>query len=316
VILLLQTQTLAPRPCNIDHGGFRTNTDDIGCFGDQNPARDCGSYDHDSDLIYSNGASSPDSLLGSVMVDDDFNFSDCAKDGFTSDGSENPSELSIELDMFHSDTFNEHINSTNEDLHLHVKAAKCDSGSDSDIDSNKCEELILEEDPLYRSHDDYLLPTDDLSDAECEAPPALSEHPAILNAYVHAWANAAYEGVTHDATRNILVSARSTIKTMLGASDPPDNLDLSSMAITLRTLEKCLGVDPDHLITYYALCQTCFKPYHPSNLSDMDDPSCTCDGCTDTIFEVKSLSSGVQKWVLYKTMPVASVRKALQNFMK
>jgi len=48
----------------------------------------------------------------------------------------------------------------------------------------------------------------------------------------------------------------------------------------------------------------------------MDYPNCTRDGCANTIFEVKSLSSGVQKWVPHKTMPVASVRKALQNFMK
>jgi hypothetical protein len=190
------------------------------------------------------------------------------------------------------------------------------SDLDSDLDSDYgFGERLLEDDPLYRARDSFI--NENLGeDDEKDPPPALSEHPAILNAYVHAWANAAYKGATHEATRSFLISAKSTIKTMLGNNDPPDNLDLSRMATTLRTLEKRLGVDPDELITYFVLCHSCFKCYHPSEINNLETATCTRPGCSDLIFDTKLNSSGVAKRIPRKTMPAASLKKALARMLK
>ena len=145
-------------------------------------------------------------------------------------------------------------------------------GSPADIpypsDEEDEDELIIEDDPLFRSRETIFqdIPESDSEDEDdTPLPPALSEHPALRNAYVHVFVDAAYHGPTHESVKSSLTSTLSTIRTMLAGDDSPVDLDLDNMARTLRTVEKRLGVNPDKIITYYFLCPDCWKVYHPSH---------------------------------------------------
>ena len=79
---------------------------------------------------------------------------------------------------------------------------------------------------------DHIHPKKDNNlDGESDIPPAMSEHPALRNAYVHAFVNASYRGATHESVKSMLTSTHSTIHTMLAdvAVYPPE-LDLDNMA--------------------------------------------------------------------------------------
>ena len=152
------------------------------------------------------------------------------------------------------------------------------------------DKLDIEDDLLFRSRETIFQDTPD-SDSDNEddtpLPPALSEHPALQNAYVHVFVDAAYHGATHKNVKSSLTSTHSTIKTMLSGNDPPVNLDLDNMAWTLRTVEKQLGVNPNKIIMYYFLCPDCWKVYHPLQLKKLGASSCITEDCLGILYTSK-----------------------------
>ncbi|RDB29932.1 hypothetical protein Hypma_014071 [Hypsizygus marmoreus] len=188
---------------------------------------------------------------------------------------------------------------------------------DSDASDN---EYDLLNDPLYRSRSDIFDVQDTAGAASGESsdstplPPAFSEHPALRNAYVHAFVNAAYKGSTHSQTKDVLTSIHSSITSVLRSNTSPSDLDLHCMARTLRTVEKRLSVDPDDLIIYCILCPQCWKVYKPETLSTLD-VHCTTRRCNGLLYSVKRTASGTMKKTPFRTMPVASLRKAIGNML-
>jgi len=186
----------------------------------------------------------------------------------------------------------------------------------SDDEEDK-DELVIEDDPLFRSRETIFQDIHE-SDSEDEddnpLPPALSEHPALRNAYVHVFVDAAYRGATHESVKLSLTSTLSTIKTMLAGNDPPADLDLDNMARTLRTVEKRLGVNPDKIITYYFLCPDCWTVYHPSQLKNLGAPSCIAEDCSGILYTTKRTASRAEKRTPRKVMPSVSLVKTLSHF--
>lgn len=194
-----------------------------------------------------------------------------------------------------------------------------DTTEDEQDPSSDEDDLVVDNDPLYQSRaamfDDASENGSEGSDEDASAlPPAFSEHPALRNAYVHAFVNAAYRGGTHESVKSSLTSTHSTIRTMLAGAPPPDNLDLHNMACTLRTVEKHLGVNPNRLLTYYFLCPECWKVYHPKYLRELQTPSCTKDFCSGILYTSKRTASQTEKRTPCKVMPSASLIKALEHF--
>ena len=145
---------------------------------------------------------------------------------------------------------------------------------------------------LFSLLDEYLLAgTDDLDDGDPDSsvPPAFDEHPAIRNAYVHAFVLGAFHGCSQAVVRQHLVAQRGSLLDSL--KDRPDDedsiklrADLAKMAMTLRSVEKRLRVDPDSNIIYYALCPTCWARYTMLEISEMDGDRCTqTRGCSATL---------------------------------
>ena len=194
-------------------------------------------------------------------------------------------------------------------------------GSPADIpypsDEEDEDELIIEDDPLFRSRETIFqdIPESDSEDEDdTPLPPALSEHPALRNAYVHVFVDAAYHGATHESVKSSLTSTLSTIRTMLAGDDSPVDLDLDNMARTLRTVEKRLGVNPDKIITYYFLCPDCWKVYHPSQLKKLGASSCITEDCSGILYTSKRTASRAEKRTPRKVMPSVSLVKVLSHF--
>jgi len=228
---------------------------------------------------------------------------------------ETPPELLLDLDsdsdcstlLEHQDLSSYHEDSTgNEDFESNLP----------DL-SDEEDGINIEQDPLFLSRDTVYNNTDDDNDGDdSNIPAAMLEHPALRNAYVHAFVDAAYRGATHESVKSMLTSTHSTIRTMLAdvAISPP-GLDLDNMARTLRTVERRLGVDPDKIITYYFLCPDCWKVYHPSHLSNLKSPMCTARNCSATIYTTKRTANKLEKRTPCKVMPSASLEKALQHLL-
>lgn len=200
---------------------------------------------------------------------------------------------------------------------------------DSDIDSSDGstgpedgdEGLDIHLDPLYCTNsaifEPYLPdePTPNGNETRQNLPPAFYEHPVLRNAYIHVFVNSAYRGATHAQVQDSLTSTRSTIITMLEGKFPPEGLDLDNMARTLRTVENRLGVNPDDLITYFILCPECWHVYHPSELSKLETPQCRKKHCNGVLYKVKRTTSGTDKRTPIRSMPAASIKKAIANLL-
>ncbi|KAG2123991.1 hypothetical protein DEU56DRAFT_692148, partial [Suillus clintonianus] len=123
-------------------------------------------------------------------------------------------------------------------------------------------------------------------------PPALSEHRALLNGYVHVFANAACRCATHADAEETLTLLHSTITSCYPSGISPElQSDLASMARTLRTVEKRLGVDTEKIVTTYILCPSCWQMYHPSELPTMQSQLCTAPGCSAALFRLKRMTA-------------------------
>ncbi|KAG2338157.1 hypothetical protein BDR05DRAFT_952144 [Suillus weaverae] len=171
---------------------------------------------------------------------------------------------------------------------LYFPSSSDDESADSDSNTSSHQDSDEEHnswnpegDPEYQPNDNIFTDDNDDNNNDMLVPPALSEHHALLNGYIHVFINAAYKCTTHLASNESLTLLHSTIKSCYPNGLPPD-LDLDSMARTLRTVEKQLGVSTDTLITNYVLCPSCWK---------------------------------ITKRVPFKVMPVTSLKMALARLL-
>jgi len=142
------------------------------------------------------------------------------------------------------------------------------------LDEDKGKEI--EEDPDFVSRDRLFAESDDLENIEgdlTEIPPAIDEHSVIRNAYINIFASAAFGSATHAQCQDNLIAQHSTISALEDPHNPIEGLE--SMARTLSTLERRLGVNPDAHITYFFLCPDCWKQHHPNELAKLESSQCT-----------------------------------------
>ncbi|CDO77902.1 hypothetical protein BN946_scf184624.g1 [Trametes cinnabarina] len=177
-----------------------------------------------------------------------------------------------------------------------------DSGSSAGSGSESCsnaEGFSLVDDPLY-------VPAEDLCLSDCEnaetssywkEPPAFSEHPFLRKAYIDAFILGTFYGGTQEAVKHQLTSAYEDYVLFVETSGVPIP-GLENMARTLRTAERCLGIDPDELIVYYYLCNVCFGRHHPSTIPHLDSPSCTKLDCGGALYTTKVLANVLQRYFL------------------
>jgi hypothetical protein len=196
------------------------------------------------------------------------------------------------------------------------------SDSDEEPERSKDEQDLLD-DPLFRGRGLIFGEEDesrgeDMEDDEedpDDLPPAFQEHPAIRNAYIRAFLLASLKGATHAAVQIHLEGVAVGLRSAMAQSTDVEFAGLDTMARTLATAERRLGISTDQFITYFFLCNVCWAIHHPSELADLAEPICGKDGCSGCLYTVKRLSSGVIKRTPTKILPYVRPKKAIQHLL-
>ncbi|KAI0372088.1 hypothetical protein BV20DRAFT_1034933 [Pilatotrama ljubarskyi] len=182
---------------------------------------------------------------------------------------------------------------------------------------------VADDDPLYASLEDLygegpaserLDPSEPRTTAG-ELAPAFREHPMVCHAYVEAFVAVAFNGATHDLASYMLVCARARLASITrwtGYEIP----GLATMAVTLRTAERRLGINPDNHITYYVLCDICWAHHHPHVLKDLPhNGRCLDADCPGTLFTTKQLSDGRRRRIPVKVLSATSPKASIQRML-
>lgn len=155
----------------------------------------------------------------------------------------------------------------------------------------------------------------DIDKEDDETVDSLAEiHPAIINTYIRAFVSATFKGATHDAVSILLDGARLQLH---GAIRDAPNLHypgLSDFARTLPTVERRLGLSTEQFITYYFLCDECWEPHHPKELST-SLPVCEEHECSGTLYTTKRLTDGSIKRTPTKILSYVNPQKAIQKLL-
>lgn len=153
---------------------------------------------------------------------------------------------------------------------------------------------------------------DDIRSVQDLAPPAFEEDPILRNIYIRAYVQAAFHGATHSDIANLLADQKATLLAL--CSREGFDLDLSKMALTLRTVERRLGLSVDDQIIYYFICPACWDVHRPSTLSELESSICGKAGCTGELY-AESLKDGQRKRTPTKILPYASLSGYIRRML-
>lgn len=197
------------------------------------------------------------------------------------------------------------------------------------LDDDNEPDLDLAGDPLHADLED-LFSEDDLHgagvnddlDDETGLPPAFSEDPVLRNIYVNV-ALARARGATHAACAEMLASHRCTLEalsrrtiTIDGVPHKAITIDgLDTMAGTVRTVERRLGIDPDQHIVYNFVCTVCWALHSPNDLYKLDEPGCDKPDCSGKLYRLKTLTDGTVKRIPLKIVPMVPLIPAIERVL-
>ena len=86
-------------------------------------------------------------------------------------------------------------------------------------------------------------------------------------------------------------------------------------ATTLATAKRHLGIDPDAWIINYTICPVCWKHFTPQQLSSLQEPNCTTQGCCGVIYKVTMNARGQNKCELCKIISQFSLIQNLRHIL-
>ncbi|OSC97862.1 hypothetical protein PYCCODRAFT_1428192 [Trametes coccinea BRFM310] len=209
----------------------------------------------------------------------------------------------------------------NDFLQLRTSEGDSNSGSNhSDREDAPLSDLntyeVAEDDLLYACLDNLLVADSQDSEATLDpgcVPQAFLKDPLIRRVYIQAFISAAFHGATQELVKYFLDGQHqllSTLSQRTGLEIP----GLDTMARTIRTVERRLGVDPDQRIIYYLLCDKCWARRLPSQLNNLP-PECLEAGCDGAFFKVKTASDSQKYRVLIKPLPTTSLFSEIQRIL-
>lgn len=139
-------------------------------------------------------------------------------------------------------------------------------------------------------------------------PLAFGEHPDIRNAYIRVFIAHAFHGASHAMVRFLLDSFASTFRSN-------KTKGVKTMATTLTTLERRLGLDTSEYIKYYFLSDRCWFRHEPEMLYALTSPDCTQPDCPGKLYTIRNTSEVPPKRVPTKILPYAPIESALQHIL-
>jgi hypothetical protein len=146
-------------------------------------------------------------------------------------------------------------------------------------------------------------------------PQGLTAHPSIRNALIRAVTSSYFHGSTHVAVQHMLEGSALLLRSAERSSSGLHYRGLETMARTLATAEKHLGLSLEGFITYYFLCPTCWELHHPSELYKLDSPACGQPECSGLLYSVKRTHDCSEKRRPKLTMPYVEPEKAVQRML-
>ncbi|KAF8585669.1 hypothetical protein K439DRAFT_1615801 [Ramaria rubella] len=132
--------------------------------------------------------------------------------------------------------------------------------SDSDTEDSS---FLVSRFELFESNQDEDL--DDPTPLESLAP-GFFEHPAIRNTYICVFVLCFLQGGTWDMAAHMLEGQKAMLATLIDSTLGLEITGLDNMAMTLPTVERRLGLNPDIYICYYVVCDHCWEQHHPKEL--------------------------------------------------
>ncbi|KAG8716823.1 hypothetical protein FRC09_015154 [Ceratobasidium sp. 395] len=149
------------------------------------------------------------------------------------------------------------------------------------------------------------------------------EHPTLRNVYLRTWALYAFGQATHDTIQATLKSQQLTLRAaaQFGGFPPEFIAQIDNMPLTLRSLERRIGMDFSESITVYATCpiETCGKRYTLEQIRTLPHPRCIRHiaepRCSGVLYTETTLADGTQKRTPTKTYPYNSLPDALGRLL-
>ncbi|KAJ7051311.1 hypothetical protein C8F01DRAFT_1222141 [Mycena amicta] len=144
-----------------------------------------------------------------------------------------------------------------------------------------------------------------------DTPWAFDDHPAVRHAYISAFVSAAFDSATHNGIKTMLKCSRTLLRSATSMYYP----GLENFALTLPTVERRLGLSTDSIITYVFLCDACWMPHLPEELSQLESPHCNRPACKGTLYTTsgKKSRNGTEKRTPTLTMPFAPPEKVIER---
>ncbi|KAG8685879.1 hypothetical protein FRC09_014483, partial [Ceratobasidium sp. 395] len=161
-------------------------------------------------------------------------------------------------------------------------------------------------------------------DPEAELGAAFEQPSRLRNIYVRTWVESVFGGSTRQQTSRMLASHKYALE------DAADEGTLSqellecvpTMALTLRSLERRLGVNSDEHIVIFAMCKGCGARHSMAAINNARFPGCphilpsTGERCGYPVWEEKELYGGVKKRVPLKCFPFFPPEIALERLVE
>jgi hypothetical protein len=182
----------------------------------------------------------------------------------------------------------------------------------------------LQDDPLFVRNasifDPYRLgKPDDCVDDDAEdcpdIPYGLTVHPSIRHALIRAITASYFHGATNEGVKHMLDGSFNLLSSAQNAAPDLQYHGLETMARTLLTAEKHLGISFEGFITYFFVCDSCWELHKPAELYNLDTPECQELDCEGTLYTVKRLSDGTEKRRPTKILPFVDPEKAIQHML-
>ncbi|CAE6494534.1 unnamed protein product, partial [Rhizoctonia solani] len=171
-------------------------------------------------------------------------------------------------------------------------------------------------DPPIQELDD-----DDEEPNEDELVAAFCEHPILRNIYLRAYVDLAFGHATKEQIRNTLLSHKLSLESAARVGVLPLELleGLLKMPLSVRSLERRLGMDTTSSIRIYTLCEDCGTRYSPEQIKLAPHPRCTYgigdNICGAILYTEEILYGGTRKRNPIRSYPYIPLHGSLEHLL-
>ncbi|EUC63108.1 hypothetical protein RSOL_479490, partial [Rhizoctonia solani AG-3 Rhs1AP] len=136
---------------------------------------------------------------------------------------------------------------------------------------------------------------------EDESAAAFQEHPILRNIYLRTYIDLVFHHATKEQIQKNLASHKLALEAAAQVGELPRDLleGLIKMPLTIRSLERRLGMDTTWSICIYTLCEGCGTRYSPEQIKLAQHPRCTHliggDTCNTALYTNVTLCDGTRK---------------------